>query len=141
MAVRIRADVTRPKSIAAAVRKAALLDVSYVTPAADDLVTNYTAKDVRDRMAELAHDETDNPTNDGSLRRLIANSPIEHRMMGLAQITVRASGKTNPRVEMEWGDRMHGKTKPPHDFTRENQEIASDMAQIYWDNYMKGRAQ
>ena len=133
MAIRIKADVTSQKSLTAAISKLGLLDMRYITPAADELVTSYVARDVRDRMAELAHDEYDNDSNDGSLRDLISAAPIEHKMMGLVQIPVRKDWVTDPLKEATWGNRMHGKTPPPHDFRRENKAIASERAQEHWN--------
>ena len=143
MAIRIKADVTSAKSLTAAIEKMRLLDMRYITPAADELVTSYVAKDVRDRMAELVHDESDNEWNDGTLRGLIEEAQIEFVSIDKARICIRQPlgptgmyGDTNPRVEKEWKG-YNGNTPPPHDFTRENQAAASENAQRHWNEEVR----
>lgn len=142
MAIRIKADVTSAKSLTAAIEKMRLLDMRYITPAADELVTSYVAKDVRDRMAELVHTYEDNIHNDDTLLGKIDNAPIEHKMMGLVQIPIRKTRRSSgwlagldndPLMEATWGNRYNGNTPPPHDFRRENQKVASEMAQEHWN--------
>ena len=143
MAVRIKADVTSAKSLTAAIEKVRLLDIRYITPAADELVTSYVARDVRDRMAELVHTHDDNTHNDNTLLGKIENAAIEHKMMGLVQIPIRRTARppglypsdpsNDPLREATWGNQYNGNTPPPHDFRRENQQAASERAQEHWN--------
>ena len=77
MAIRIKADVTSQGSIDSAISDMKMLAVGYVEPASSYLITGPVAEDVRDRMAELVHDESDNEWNDGMLRGIIEEAKIE----------------------------------------------------------------
>lgn len=130
-------------SIESAIRDVKMLGVGYIEPAASYLITGPIAEDVRGRMAELVHDESDNKWNDGTLRGLIEEAQIEFVAIDKARISVRQPlgptgpyGDTNPRAEKEWKG-YNGSTPPPHDFTRENQAAASENAQRHWDEEVK----
>lgn len=143
MAIRIKADVTSQRSIESAIRDMKMLAVGYVEPASSYLITGPVAEDVRDRMAELVHDESDNEWNDGTLRGLIEEAQIEFVSIDKARICIRQPlgptgmyGDTNPRIEKEWKGN-NGSTPPPHDFTRENQAAASESAQRHWNEEVR----
>ena len=143
MAIRIKAYVTSQRSIESAIRDMNMLAVGYVEPASSYLITGPVAEDVRDRMAELVHDESDNEWNDGTLRGLIEEAQIEFVSIDKARIFIRQPlgptgmyGDTNPRAEKEWKGN-NGSTPPPHDFTRENQDAASESAQRHWNEEVR----
>lgn len=110
-------------------------------PAADHFVM-FAAEAAKDIMYSDAHGPFENEANTGGLKEQIKNADIDLVGRGAAQITVHEGPgrgkwrKTNPRKEMEWGNRMHGNTEPPHDFTRNIEDVA-DMAQSIWNSEIK----
>lgn len=136
-------EITMDVTVDGIVDGAVKLDdwVSNVFMVAVDLTMGEAAAAARDRMYELAHDETDNPSNHGGLKIAISNADYLRDESGVYRIVVRRGfvmGETvDPLEEDQWGDRMHGHTPPPHDFTRENEEAASSRAIEYWENEMR----
>lgn len=137
MTIQVNIDVFDNSSTRAGARKVGDLSDTYVEPAVLCLLYDFAAPAVRERMVELVHDETDNPNNTGDLKRAIAAAQIEYVSADNARISIRKTFSVDPLKEKEWGDRMHGSTPPPHDFTRENQEAATENAQEYWDKNIK----
>lgn len=83
------------------------------------------AEEAKAVMAEDVHDESDNPANKGLLKEAILDAPITREGKESYLVTVKGDRVTKPAVERDWGDRPHGFTPAPHDFTRNVEEEVS----------------
>ena len=137
MPTRISIDALSKSSIKDGAARVQELSDTFIEPAVSVLLYGHAAPTVRGRMTELVHDESDSPNNTGDLKRTIASAPVEYVDSLKGRIVIRQSIGTDPLKEKEWGDKMHGKVAPPHDFTRENQEAATENAQEYWNENVR----